>query len=203
MISYLQLFLNSNHFNLPPFKPRDTAKAFEKLTVPDGQMMSKVHEVRGYKVMLDHDLAALYHVGIKQFKEAVQGNIGRFPPDFLFELTAEEFESLSPQIAASKKRRGETTYPPMAFTEQGVAMLSGILNNEMAILANIQVIRVFTRIRQLFLNQKDFLLRLEKIEGKQTIHTRDVARLFEYLKMLITLPKVERRRVGFRRKGEE
>jgi methyl-accepting chemotaxis protein len=110
-------------------------------------IQNKIYEVRGQKVMLDFDLAELYGSETKRLKEAVRRNLKRFPNDFMFELTKKEFESLRSQIASSNKRGG-TRYMPFAFTEQGVAMLSSVLNSESAIEINISIMRAFVTVRQ-------------------------------------------------------
>ena len=110
-------------------------------------IQKKIYEIRGKQVMLDFDLAALYGVETKVLKQGVKRNIRRFPIDFMFELTQEEFNSLRSQFVTSNKRGG-TRYMPFAFTEQGVAMLSSILNGETAIEVNISIIRAFVSIRQ-------------------------------------------------------
>ena len=114
-------------------------------------IQSKIYEIRGQKVMLDFDLAELYSIETKVLKQAVKRNQKRFPSDFMFELTKEEFNSLRSQFVTSNKRGG-TRYMPFAFTEQGVAMLSSILNSEVAIEINISIIRAFIAIRQLISN---------------------------------------------------
>ncbi len=151
--------------------------------------------------MLDRDLAGLYHVETRILNQAVRRNIGRFPEDFMFQLTKEELENLKSQIVISSW--GGRRYMPMAFTEQGVAMLSSVLNSPAAIAVNIQVIRVFTRMRALLLTNKDILLQLEKLEKKTGRHDEQIALVFEYLKKLLTSPQQPRRRIGFRRKDEE
>jgi hypothetical protein len=115
--------------------------------------------IRDQKVMLDEDLANLYKVETKQLKQ-VRRNIDRFPNDFMFELTKEEFENLRSQIGTSSW--GGARYLPMAFTEQGVAMLSSVLKSARAIKVNIQIIRIFTRIREMLLNYKDLFTKLEQ-----------------------------------------
>ena len=112
-------------------------------------IQSKIYEVRGTKVMLDKDLAELYQVTTGNLNKAVKRNIKRFPPDFMFQLTAEEWEALRFQNGIIKKGRGEhTKYLPYAFTEQGLAMLSGVLNSDIAINVNISIMRAFVAIRQ-------------------------------------------------------
>ncbi|HEX4374565.1 MAG TPA: ORF6N domain-containing protein, partial [Puia sp.] len=145
----------------------------------------------------------LYGVETKVFKQAVRRNINRFPEDFVFEMTGEEFENLRSQIVTSRNTHGGTRYPPMVFTEQGVAMLSSILNNETAIRVNIQIIPVFTKMRELVLTHKDILLQLEKIEKKLANHDGDITLIFGYLKHLLNPPQPPRRRIGFKRKDEK
>lgn len=123
--------------------------------IPDELVINKIYYIREQKVMLDTDLAALYEVETKQLKRQVRRNTERFPDDFMFELTSEEFNSLRSQIGTLK--RGEhPKYPPMAFTEQGVAMLSSVLNSSRAINVNIQIIRIFTRIRQMLMENTEY-----------------------------------------------
>ncbi|HRI25440.1 MAG TPA: ORF6N domain-containing protein [Ferruginibacter sp.] len=169
--------------------------------ITDESVLSKIYLIRGQKVMLDRDLAGLYHVETRILNQAVRRNIGRFPEDFMFQLTKEELENLKSQIVISSW--GGRRYMPMAFTEQGVAMLSSVLNSPAAIAVNIQVIRVFTRMRALLLTNKDILLQLEKLEKKTGRHDEQIALVFEYLKKLLTSPQQPRRRIGFRRKDEE
>lgn len=147
------------------------------------------------KVMLDEDLAELYQVQTKRLKESVKRNLNRFPSDFMFQLTTEEFENLRSQIATSSW--GGSRYPPMAFTEQGVAMLSGILNSDIAINVNIQIIRIFTRMRQMLITNKDILLKLEQLERKVGKHDEDIQLIFKYLKQLLNPPQPPRRKIGF------
>ena len=119
--------------------------------LPDEVILSKIYVIRDKKVMLDTDLAELYQVETKQLKRSVKRNLSRFPDDFMFELEKIEFENLRSQIGTS--RWGGVRYLPMAFTEQGIAMLSSVLNSDRAILINIHIIRVFTRAREAMLTQ--------------------------------------------------
>jgi hypothetical protein len=125
---------------------------------------NKIYEVRNQKVMLDFDLAELYEIQTKSLKQAVRRNIDRFPSDFMFELNLEEFESLRSQIVTSKK--GGVRYLPFAFTEQGVAMLSSVLNNEKAIAINIAIMRSFVSLRKFALTYNELTTRLTEIENK-------------------------------------
>jgi len=164
--------------------------------------MDKIYYIRGHKVMLDEDLAELYGVETKQLKRQVRRNTDRFPKDFMFGLSKKEFENLRSQIGTSKW--GGTRYMPMAFTEQGVAMLSSVLNSERAIKVNIQIIRIFTRMREILLNYKDILLKLEQLEKQTYQNTKDIQIVFAYLKQLLTPPEqTNRKRIGFRRKDEQ
>ena len=130
-------------------------------------IQNKIHEVRGCKVMLDFDLATLYETETKRIKEAVKRNPNRFPEDFMFELTESEFNSLRSQIATLKKGRGQhTKYLPFAFTEQGIAMLSSVLNSEKAIEVNISIIRAFVTFRQFSLTYSELKDRISLIENQ-------------------------------------
>jgi hypothetical protein len=154
----------------------------EMQILPDELVMSKIYVIRNVKVMLDSDLAELYEVETKQLKRAVKRNIGRFPDDFMFELTEIEFANLRSQFGTSSW--GGARYAPMAFTEQGVAMLSSVLNSERAIMVNITIIRVFTKMRKLVDSQKEILLKLEQIEKKNMEQDDKIMLVFEYLKQL-------------------
>lgn len=127
-------------------------------------IQQQIIELRGHKVMLDFHLASLYEMETKVLKQAVKRNINRFPSDFMFELTLEEFESLRSQFVTSK--RGGTRYLPFAFTEQGVAMLSSVLNSDKAIEINIAIMRTFVALRQFALNYKEMQEKITEIERK-------------------------------------
>jgi hypothetical protein len=142
------------------------AKASNALMIPDELVINKIYLIRGQKVMLDADLAELYQVETKRLNEQVRRNIERFPVDFMFKLTQKEFENLKSQFATSSW--GGRRKLPLAFTEQGVSMLSGVLNSDTAIRVHIQIIRVFAKMKELLLTHKDILLQLEKIEKKLT-----------------------------------
>ena len=168
--------------------------------VPDEVVMSKIYLIRSQKVMIDRDLAGLYGVETKQLKRQVKRNIKRFPPDFMFELNKKEFGHWRSQNGTSNvSDTMGLRYAPYVFTEQGVAMLSSILSSDRAISVNIQIIRIFTRMRELMLTHKDILLKLEQIE-KQTLHnTEDIHLIFEYLKKLLTpAPEAPRKRIGYK-----
>jgi hypothetical protein len=162
-----------------------------------------IHIVRGEKVMLDFDLANLYGIETKRLKEQVKRNLSRFPGDFMFQITDEEFRNLRSQFATSSW--GGSRYRPMVFTEQGVAMLSSVLNSERAISVNIQIIRVFTRMRIMIESHKEILRKLEILEKKDTELDEKVSVIFEYLKELEQTKQQEtdfkhRKRIGFKTK---
>ena len=165
------------------------------MAIPDETIISKIYLIRGQKVMLDSDLAVLYGVETKQLKRQVRRNITRFPEDFMFELQDEEFEHLRSQIGTSN--RGGVRYVPMVFTEQGVTMLSCVLNSTNAIQVNIRIIRIFTRLREMLLTHKDILLKLEQIERKIEGHDDEIGLIFKALKQLVDPEHPPRRRIGF------
>ena len=146
------------------------------MSIPDELGMNKIYLIRGQKVMLDKDLAELYALETRTLNQAVKRNSDRFPADFMFQLTNGELENLRSQIVISSW--GGIRYLPMAFTELGVSMLSGVLKSETAIRVHIQIIRVFARMRELLLTHKDILVQLQSIERKLTGHDEDIALLF-------------------------
>ena len=143
---------------------------------------NKINEVRGKKIMLDYDLAEMYETETKRLKEAVKRNINRFPVDFMFELTREEYNFLRSQFATLEKGKGKySKYLPFAFTEQGVAMLSSVLNSDKAIHVNIAIIRAFVFIRQYALTHKDLTSKLKELETKYNKQFKDVYEAINYL----------------------
>lgn len=150
--------------------------------------------------MLDRDLAELYGVETKVLKQAVRRNLSRFPEDFMFEMNADEFENWRSQNVISNLDRQGLRHAPFCFTEQGVTMLSCILNSERAIAVNIQIIRIFTRMREMLSAHKDILLKLEQLEKKVTEHQTDIQLVFKYLKQLLNPPQAPREMIGFSRR---
>jgi hypothetical protein len=134
--------------------------------IPYDIVVNKIYYLRNSKVMLDRDLAELYGVETKRLKEAVKRNISRFPDDFMFEMTKEELTIWRSQFATSKSDHRGLRYSPFCFTEQGVAMLSSVLNSEKAINVNIEIIRIFARIRQMLVDNTELKLAVEKLEKK-------------------------------------
>lgn len=155
---------------------------------------NKIFEIRGQKVMLDFDLALLYNVETKRLKEAVRRNTNRFPEDFMFELTEIELNSLRSQIASSN--RGGIRYMPFAFTEQGIAMLSSVLNSEKAIAINISIIRAFVTIRQFTLTYSELKDRIQAIENQFP----DIYKALNYLvdKDTDMRNNTERNKIGYK-----
>jgi len=171
--------------------------------VVEKKILNKIYDIRGEKVMLDRDLAEMFGVETKVFNQAVKRNAARFPPDFMFTLTVKEWTNLRSQFVTSSW--GGTRYRPKVFTEQGVAMLSGILNSKTAIEVNIRIMRVFTRLRAFALSHKDILLQLSKLEKEVKGNSRDIANIFMVIKQLIekqAAPPPPRRRIGFIREEE-
>jgi len=150
----------------------------EKMIISEGVILDRIYIIRGHKVMIDADLAFLYGVGTRDLNKAVQRNLRRFPDDFMFQLTNEEFKNLMFQFGTS--RWGGRRKLPKAFTEQGVAMLSSILNSDRAIMVNIQIIRVFTKMRQLIESQKEILAKIEQLQSKEIEHDQQILLIFEY-----------------------
>ena len=174
------------------------SKKTNQLTVPDEIISSKIYLIRGKKVIIDQDLAKLYHVETKVLKQAVRRNIERFPEDFMFELSNQEFTILRSQIATSSW--GGTRYAPMVFTEQGVAMLSSVLNSAYAIMVNIQIMRVFTKVRELLVDNLSIRLEIEEIRKQLSNHDKNIDLVFSYLDELIEKhdnPK-PRKAIGFK-----
>lgn len=159
------------------------AKGNNLVSIPDEMIMQKIYFIRNTKVMLDRDLAELYGVLTGNLNKAVKRNIKRFPVDFMFQLTKEEFNNLKFQFGTSSW--GGTRNHPYAFTEQGVAMLSGILNSEKAINVNIQIMRIFTRVRQLLTDNLSVKLEIEEIKKKLRNQDKNIELVFSYLDELI------------------
>ena len=168
------------------------------VVVPIETIESQIHIIRGKKVMLDVQLADLYGVETKNLNKAVMRNMERFPSDFMFQLTAQEFDRLRFQIGTSKKGRGGRRYPPYAFTQDGVAMLSSLLNSARAIQVNIQIMRTFTKLRELLVSNEMLRQKIEELEGKFAKHDKQFEAVFEAIKKLLTPPAAEpKRRIGF------
>ena len=152
--------------------------------------------IRGKKVMLDRDLAELYGVETFNLNKAVKRNINRFPEDFMFKLTKEEFQGLRFQPGIS--RWGGRRYLPYVFTEQGVAMLSSVLNSERAVQVNIAIMRAFVKLREILLTHKDLADKIEELEKKYAENSQQIREIFEIIKqMLNPPPEPPKPRIGF------
>ncbi len=170
-----------------------------KLAIPDEIIMTKIYFIREQKVMIDNDLAELYGVETRRLNEQVKRNIARFPEDFMFQLTEEEFINLKSQIATSSW--GGRRKLPYVFTEHGVLMLSSVLNSERAINVNIQIMRVFTKVRQMLTDNLSVKLEIEDIKKKLQSQDQNIELVFNYLDELIDKqenPK-PRKQIGFKR----
>ena len=155
-------------------------------------LVTLIHHVRGQKVILDNDIARLYEVEVKNLNIAVKRNLNRFPKDFMFQLTNQEAKILRCQIGTSK--RGGRRYNPYAFTEQGVAMLSGVLTSPKAVRVNIEIMRAFVELRRMIDSNKELLTRIEKLEEKYDAKFQIV---FEAIKELMKEDEKPRSKIGF------
>jgi hypothetical protein len=173
--------------------------------LPDEIIINKIFIIRDHKVMMDRDLSELYGVDTRTLNQAVKRNIKRFPDDFMFQMTPEELKYWKSQIVISNSEKMGLRKPPFVFTEQGVAMLSSVLNSDRAILVNIQIIRVFTKMRTMLESHKEILKKLDTLERKDIEQDSNIALIFEYLKQL-ELSKQEdtvfkeRKKIGFKTK---
>ena len=169
--------------------------------ISDESVMTKILIIRGKKVMIDRDLAELYGVTTKRLNQQVKRNLKRFPADFMFQLTEEEKGEV---VTFCDHLHGLKFSPqlPYVFTEHGAVMLASVLNSDQAIEVNVQIIRIFTRMREMLMSNQEILLKLEQLERKVGSHDGDIEMIFKYLKQLISQPEKPRPRVGFRRNGE-
>ena len=158
------------------------------------QIETSICLIRGEKVMLDEDLAQLYGVETKILNKAVKRNLDRFPEDFMFQLTAEKSKNLRFQSGTSKKQRGGRRYLPYAFTEQGVAMLSGVLKSPRAVKVNIEIMRAFVRLRQLMASHTELAGKLLEMEKKYDERFKVV---FDAIRALMAPPETKKKKIGF------
>ncbi|MGK9127152.1 ORF6N domain-containing protein [Olivibacter sp. SA151] len=186
----------------------------ESLIIPEEVVMNQIYYIRDQKVMLDRDLAELYGVETKVLNQAVRRNIDRFPEDFMFELSLKEYESLRSQIVTLKTRGAHSKYLPHVFTEQGVAMLSSVLNSKLAIQVNIQIIRIFTKLRQALADNTDLRLEIEYIKNAlekqsrtQESQNKNIDLIFSYIDRLQekieTKPSTDKKRIGYEITGNK
>ena len=173
-------------------------KKLTNLSVSVQLIERRIYLVRGHKVMIDYDLAELYGVTTSRLNERVARNRKRFPEDFMFRLTKEEAEFLRSQFAISNIGRGGRRYVPYAFTEQGVAMLSSVLNSEQAIEVNIAIMRAFVRLRQMLETNEELNRKFVAVVRKLSTHDKYFKVVFDELKKLTEKPTSSRRQIGFK-----
>jgi hypothetical protein len=167
-----------------------------KEIVPIDQIARAIVVLRGQKVMLDFDLARLYGVTIGNLNKAVNRNRGRFPSDFMFQLSAEEAERLIFQFGISKGRGGRR-HRPYAFTEQGVAMLSSVLNSERAVKVNIAIMRAFVKLRKTLETNRELAGKFSELEKRVGKHDKEIRAILEAIRQLMAPPETPRREIGF------
>ena len=172
-------------------------------TVSEETIVEKIYIIRGHKVMLDRDSAEMYGVPTFRLNEQVKRNMSRFPDDFMFQLTKDEYDSLRSQIAILKRGK-HSKYLPYAFTEQGVAMLSGILNSDRAIKMNIAIMRAFVEVRRVLLQQTDIKEQLRLIQERMTEHDVQLSQIYDSIENLLDEKAAQRKwdervRIGFKK----
>jgi hypothetical protein len=168
-----------------------------KEIIPAARIAQSIYLLRGQKAMLDSDLAALYGVPTGHLNRAVKRNVGRFPTDFMFQLSAEEVHSLRCHFGISKPGRGGGRYRPYAFTEQGLAMLSSVLNSERAVKVNIAIMRAFVRLREALETNHELARKFCEIEKRVGEHDEEISEIIDAIRQLMVSPKKSRREIGF------
>jgi phage regulator Rha-like protein len=172
--------------------------------IPVEKIEQKIFFIRKQKVMLDSDLATLYGVSTKRLNEQLRRNLKRFPEDFMFQLSKDEYESLRSQIATLKTGRGRhRKYSPYVFTEHGAIMLATILNSAVAIQASIQVVRAFVRLREFLAANKELARKLKNLEKKIDTQDEKIYTIFEALKQLMQPTQKQKGKIGFKRDQEK
>lgn len=168
-----------------------------EVNLPQEAIVSKIYHIRGKKVMLSHDLAELYQVETKRLNEQVKRNPGKFPERYMFQLTREEYQSLRSQNA-TLKQGGHSKYPPYAFTEHGILMLSSVLKSERADKVNMLIVDTFVKLNEMLLTHKDVLLKLEEMEKKVAGQDEKIMQIFNYLKQFIKEQEKPVTPIGFK-----
>ncbi|MCL4492661.1 MAG: ORF6N domain-containing protein [Nitrospirae bacterium] len=172
-----------------------------EIVVQQEVIEGKIYIIRGHKVMLSNDLAELYDVEPKVLIQAVKRNIDRFPEDFMFQLTNQEFVNLKSQIVTSSWG-GIRRATPYAFTEQGVAMLSSVLRSKQAVLVNIAIMRAFVKLREILSTHKELAHKLAQLERKMEKHDDEIRTIFQAIRQLMIPPETKKKRIGFRREHD-
>ena len=176
--------------------PKTKALARRPAAVLNASIERRIFVIRGQKVMVDSDLADLYRVPTKVFNQAVKRNLNRFPKDFMFQLSAKEMEILRSQIVTSSWGGRRTM--PYAFTEQGVAMLSSVLNSERAVYVNIAIMRAFVKLREILTTHRELAQKIEELERKYKQHDEKIQAVFDAIRQLLQAPPAPpKRRIGF------
>jgi hypothetical protein len=168
-----------------------------KSLIPPESLINKILVIRNQKVILDRDLANLYNVETRALKQAVRRNIKRFPKDFMFQLSKEEFNNWRSQIVMSKSEELGLRHLPFAFTEQGVAMLSSVLKSERAIEVNILIMRAFVKLREIITTHKKVADKLKELENKFKDHDVQITQIIQVINQLITPPNPPKKKIGF------
>lgn len=184
------------------------SKTESKIIIPEEVIMSKIYLIRGQKVIIDRDLAEFYGVETKVLKQAVKRNIERFPEDFMFEMTKEEFENWRSQFVTSKSDIMGLRYAPFCFTNIGVPQLSTVLKSKKAIMINLQIMRVFNKMMVMLATHKEILHKLEQLQWNDIEQDKKIMLIFEYLKQFEEtkkqqLEQTNRKRIGYKKPGEE
>ena len=170
--------------------------------IPMEHIAGRIYVIRGVKVMLDRDLAELYGVETRTLNQAVRRNIDRFPEDFMFQLTSEEMENWISQFVISNREKMGLRRPPLAFTEQGVAMLSSVLRSKRAIQVNIQIMRTFTQLRKILASNKELWRKIEEIEERQEFHDRQFQAVFDIIADMLKDDDKPKKLAGFNRENK-
>jgi phage regulator Rha-like protein len=157
----------------------------------------RVFFIRGQRVMLDRDLAAMYGVSTTRLNQQVRRNINRFPDDFMFQITKQELQSLMLQNATSNRTRGGRRKLPFVFTEHGAVMAANVLKSNLAIRMSVHVVRAFVRLREELATHKELAQKLKELEGKLEKHDHTIVAIFETIRRLMAVPKKPKRRIGF------
>jgi hypothetical protein len=169
--------------------------------IPIERIKGAIYVIRGEKVMLDSDLAALYGVTTARLNQQVNRNIERFPEDFMFQLTNEEFKGLMLQVATSKKGRGGRRKLPLVFTEHGAIMAANVLNSKRAVRMSVFVVRAFVKLRETALGYKELAAKIAELERKVGTHDQAIASTITAIRQLMSSPARKRKQIGFRAKA--
>jgi len=189
-------------FTILPDKAEKTMEEHVNLLLSDEAIISRIYTIRGMRVMIDRDLAVLYQVETKVLNQAVRRNLQRFPNDFMFQLGPVELENWKSQFVTSKKVAMGLRKKPLVFTEQGIAMLSSVLNSDLAIHMNIRIIRIFTNMRKLLESNQEIFRRLMALEKNDEDQEKKILLILDYLKSFEKIQQEEslndRRRIGYK-----